>query len=392
MMDQNSTINVCYLKVANIVEDFLKFKQTKFNSEEMNRLRERIIHCESDINYDQLAGEFAQLYWLRNFWKAVYFFKYEYSIKQSILDKLYQPDYFLQLIVLGAGSAADTIACMVWLNEKLPLARVKISLIDQSQDQLDLARKLICLILPVLDRVKFDITYQRVKAKEWSPIQNCADIILMSHFLNENPADLSLLLEKVRFALGQRGDAVIIERERDPIWKKTLGLLGNLGTTLYDTDLSRDKFVDFYLASEKKVDNDITPYYIKASIPEKKFQADIVRKYFQAWRLQSLDLINEIFSKDAIYDEKPGIEPRIKGIEEILSYWNQNPMLQKNIDVQVRNVAYGENTIVCAFEGKFDTPKKHIAIRGAMNFYIDDYSQRIRKFDEYFGTDKFPLK
>lgn len=350
------------------------------------------MRCDSDIDYDRFAESFAHLYWLRNYWKAVHFFEYEYSPKFPILDGDFAGDPFPRVIVWGAGSAADTVALMAWLNENFPLNTISITLIDRSQKQLDLAKRLIREVEKVLDKATFRVSYQKLDIHKWNPESDSADTILMSHFLTENSGELHNLLKKAKYALRGRGEVIVIERERDAVWAKAAALFANLGISVYDTDLSDDKLSYLYPILKKEKLETITPHYVKASLPEKKYQADIVAKYFQAWRLQSLDLIDEIFSKDAVYDEKPGIEKTIRGIDGILNYWRLNPALQKNIHVYVRNVAYGDSTIVCAFEGNFDTPKQHIIIRGAMNFFIDPFAEKINKLTEYFGTEKSPLK
>lgn len=387
-------VNNRYAQIAEIAKQILGFPDPAISvdSKAANLLRTKMMRCDSDTDYDRFAESFARLYWLRNYWKAVHFFEYEYSPKFPILDDDFAINSFPKVIVLGAGSAADTMAFMAWSNEKFPLKVIPITLIDRSQKQLDLAKRLIKEVEKVLDKVTFRVSYQKLDVCAWNPEPNSADMVLMSHFLTENSGELLNLLKKAKYALRRRGEAIIIERERDAVWTKAAELFANMGISIYDTDLSNDKLSCLYPILKKEKLETITPHYVKASLPEKKYQAGIVMKYFQAWRFQSLDLINEIFSKDAIYDEKPGIEKTIRGIDGILNYWQLNPVLQKNIRVYVRNVAYQDNTVICAFEGNFDTPKQHIVIRGAMNFFIDPFTQKVNKLTEYFGTEKSSLR
>lgn len=386
----NSMINGRYAEIAEAAKKI--FGISGLNADETDILKAKIVRCDQDINYDRFAGDFAKKYWLRNYWKAVHFFEHEYVPKYPVLDDDFSNDIFLRVVVWGAGSAADVAAFMVWANERFPLKVISITLIDRSNRQLDLAKNLLDEAGGILEKAIFCISYQRSDVRAWDPEHDSTDLIIMSHFLTENDRELCKLLRKAKLALRRRGEVIIIERERDAVWKKAAALFANMGISVYDTDLSAEKISRLHPILKMENLEDITPHYIKANLPERKFYADIVTKYFIGWRSQSLDVINDIFSKDAIYDEKPGIEKSIRGINGILDYWKMNPVLQKNIHVYVRNVAYGDSTIVCAFEGDFDTPKQHIAIRGAMNFFIDPYSQKINKLTEYFGTEKTPLK
>jgi SAM-dependent methyltransferase len=364
-----------YLQLARIVKHYLHLSHPSPSS--VDDLRRQIVDCRMDINYDRLAEEFAEAYWLRNYWKAVYFFEYEFKHPPINLERV---------SVLGAGSAADTLAFMIWLDQKLlSPGSTSITLIDRSRKQLDLARKLITQTSDLFHH-RFNIIYKHLDIRRWRPIPDRTDLIILSHFLTENPDEINNLLSKAKIALCSPGQIVVIERERDPVWKQAKSILSNLGITVYDTGLNK-----YYFSRLRPHLNQVSPHYVDGILSAPKYQTEIVSGFFSAWRTQSLNTVRQIFSPQAIFDEKPGLEPAIQGLPQILNYWKANPLSQNNISVSLLNSAYTGNNAICAFTGDFDTPKQHITIQGAMNFYIDPRHQKINHLTEYFGTIKTPF-
>lgn len=388
---RTSYMNNLYFDIARLVEKQIKQSFSAVDDSLQIDLRRRIDHDENS-DYDKYGAAFTNLFWLRNYWKAVYFFIYEYNYKK--FDSSRKNDYketSINILSGGAGSASDTVACMVWLNENLPLGSVvRVELLDKSQKQLEIAKDILTVVLPKLNKVKWNIYFTRVNINDWKPQNNFYQLILVSHFLTENTGKIQKIIDKFQSSLEGDGDLIVIERERDSVWKKAINNLTNSGISVYDAKVNKEKVECFYHdISLQKLD--FTPQYIKATVPSLKYQSEIVVNYFTAWKHQSTELLKGIFTNDAIYDEKPGIEMAIGGLNNIIGYWEENPLRQKNINLYIRNIAHEDNLVICAFEGDFDTPKQHIVIRGAMNFYLDPYAKKIRKFVEYFGTEKSSL-
>lgn len=337
------------------------------------------------VNYDRNAAVFAQAFWERNYWKAVYFFAFEYRARFAVE---YLPH--ISILSIGAGSAADTVASMVWANEHVREGvRVSITLLDKSESQLKLAKHILASVLPRLSRIEWDIVYVREDATVFDFASVRPHIVLMSHVLTENQSVLHSMLTAAALSLSSGGDLIVIERERDAAWLKAVESLAELGLSVYDADIRAYTF-DSLKEHVPVGSRNMTPHYVKTSAPLLPYQAALVRQYFRAWKEQSMDMLSDIFAKDAIYDEKPGIEPELHGLNAIREYWNSNPMRQSNIRISLRNSAHENGLVVCAFHGDFDTPKQHIAIRGAINFSIDAHQQKVRKVVEFFGTEKTP--
>lgn len=388
------SLDAKYLKIARVVE---KYIDKNLPSQNLQKKTLKTIYKSGDpasVNYNHFAFEFAELYWLRNYWKAVYLFEYEYSLKESLKNKLAVNSKPLRILSLGAGPASDIVALMIWLSlhGNLLGTKVSITLMDMRSKQLALAKNIINEVLPYLENVEFEFTYERAEIENWRPGRNSADIILMGHFLTANLITLPAILRKVKYAVAGDGDILIMERERDPVWRAAVEELFNLGLAPYSTGLSDDKFHHMLESlPDSIVDENITPHYVKTRVPANKYQLDLISKYFQSWRFQTTDLLGDIFVKNAVYNEKPGQEPAVCDISGIRNYWKRHPMLQDNINLWIRGIGYGDYNVVCAFEGEFDTPKQHISIKGALSFYIDNYFEKVKGLDAYFGTVKTGL-
>ncbi len=122
---------------------------------------------------------------------------------------------------------------------------------------------------------------------------------------------------------------------------------------------------------------------------DQEMQHDLVEQYFDAWIKQSIETITQIFAEDATYDEKPGVEIPLKGIEQIKKYWDENPVSQRNIQMAHEVVGFSDgNAIWSTFKGGFDTLRKHIEIEGVIKFTVDAARKKITALEEYFRTQK----
>lgn len=125
---------------------------------------------------------------------------------------------------------------------------------------------------------------------------------------------------------------------------------------------------------------------------EQRLQRELVEQYFEAWRTQSLALATEIFSPDAVSDEKPGKEEPLEGIEAIQEYWKINPLSQQNIQVDSSVVGFSdENSLWTLFNENFDVRGQHVGINGVIQFTIDTETRKIQRLTKYFTSEKSPL-
>lgn len=379
-----------YLKVAHIVNKLLSRLSTQSTAEIRNIIK-NVSTSDANIDFDKFSNSFAKEYWLRNYWKSVYFFEYE-SLPIAI-DLIRQSK--IEILVLGAGSASDTIACMVWLSKTLKTNRkISITLVDRSQKQLDLASKLINNIRKEVSNINFNINYKKLEIKDWDLTPNSIDLVLMSHFLTENYQGTNNILEKVRLVVRERAQVVIIERQKDRTWKKAKDTLNNMGIPVLDMKTYKKDLISLLSPLDDEKDDllTMTPHYVLARLPENKYQIDIVAKFFRSWKGQSTKLLEEIFHKNAKYYEKPMLDKPFTGLNAINEYWEDNPLSQRNIKVKPKKIGYEYGHILCEFGGDFDTPKQHIDISGVLIFDIDSKTRQIKQLREYFNTIKRPFE
>lgn len=378
----------CTAVVVGVRRLFGRLADGPIRTQAMRLVRESGVALDQGLDYERDALPFALAFWERNFWKAVYFYAYEY-VQPTLLSRYGRHDGVVNIAVLGSGSAADAAALLLWLDRAAPTLRVQLKLIDRCPRQLELARGVLRMVEKHLKNIHARTTYRCLDFDDWNPCPNSEDLVVMSHFITEY-ASVEDAVSKAVSALRPRGDLVAIERMRDPVWRNLRDVLGLSGMTAHDMGISADK-VRLFLSHIPPDARDMTPVYVRAHVPENKHLMALVRGYFRAWRRQSPDDLLEIFTPHATYDEKPGIRPVMAGLDAIRDYWEEYPVRQKNIRLGVHAVAYSDTVGVCSWEGEFDTPKAHVSISGSMNFYLDPYLGKINRFTEYFGTIKTPL-
>lgn len=74
--------------------------------------------------------------------------------------------------------------------------------------------------------------------------------------------------------------------------------------------------------------------------------------YGKAWMQRNPDLINDLFSKDATYSEKP-FSPPFEGIKNISKYWQGICQTQKEISFDFQIISIVGNTGIAHFEASF---------------------------------------
>lgn len=390
-----NNLNSKYLQIANIVEQHLNAATKNTTNKNLTKLQYLIKNTDpKNINYDNYVLEYAQLYWMRNYWKSVYFFDYEYSLKASLKNFLVLKNDTLKIVSLGSGPAADVIAYLAWLsiNCKFSVNKIELFLVDKRKNQLDFAKKIINQVVPYFFELEIKVNYIQADVTNWCCEKNSKHIVLMGHFLTANSKTLQKIIEKSIDITVSDGDILIMERHRDPIWKKAANTYAHLGLFTYSTQINYKKFSQMLSdLPDNTIDKKITPHYLKVRLPMHKNRHQTISKYFRSWRFQTPDLLEDIFLENIVFSEKPGIDPPLNGLKEIYNYWESNPMLQQNINIWLRDVAHDNYNTLCAFEGEFDTPTKHISIKGAMSFHFDTYYQKVSRFNAYFGTTKTDL-
>src|SRR5580700_8893710 len=170
----------CYLEVARHIEAYMA--NWRFTPNQQANLHSNLATQPWHINFDTVSIIYNKIYWTRNFWKTAYFFNYDYTLSPAILNRL-SSTQTIDVLVLGSGAGSDTLALITWINANYPLIKVRITVIDRSQKQLDVLKAFLRACREDWENVEVDIRYIHIDGDQWYPTINSADLIIIGHFL-----------------------------------------------------------------------------------------------------------------------------------------------------------------------------------------------------------------
>ncbi|MCL4519858.1 MAG: nuclear transport factor 2 family protein [Thaumarchaeota archaeon] len=331
-----------------------------------------------EIDYDLYGREFARSYFLENYWKAASVFHQE---KQNRVR---------YIVDAGCGSGAASIAYLTTLNATLTSpAHVDLILVDRSDEQLRLAKQMLDRVMPCLHNLNVHSSYTRSKIEDWLPTEDSADIVLLGHVLSENQGDQATdrILEKAFGAVSSRGRIFVLERPDDSIWKFIGDSIGNsaLPSTYRETKFQTDEVIipNYHQAARK---HELRCRYVSIACPSHKHSARAVRLYFNAWRQQSTELIEDLFAQDGEYYEKPYEKP-YRGHREITDYWRENVLEQKDIQLRIIRVALEDDTSFAEWEARFLRSGEHVHLKGALILSLHPDDHRVTSLREYYRRE-----
>ena len=110
--------------------------------------------------------------------------------------------------------------------------------------------------------------------------------------------------------------------------------------------------------------------------------------YGQAWMNLDPRLIDELFTKEATYQEKPFEEP-MKGIDAIRKYWNGVAETQKDVKFEYEILETNHSRGVAHWKSSFVRPKQNtlVLLDGILVAHLDSENKCIR-FQEWWQSKK----
>jgi ketosteroid isomerase-like protein len=123
------------------------------------------------------------------------------------------------------------------------------------------------------------------------------------------------------------------------------------------------------------------------NIPPHKKLVSLLRLYFRAWQHKSLADIEELFSNDAEYHDKPFKLP-YSNLEQIKSYWEDNVLIQKDIRLQVLRVAYTRSESFAEWEAEFIQHGKQTTLKGMLVLVVDVDKGQVAELREYYQSQR----
>lgn len=317
----------------------------------------------AEIDYDLFGKAHATAFFLRNYHKAAY------ALKRD------RARYHMHVADLGSGAAAASLAYVAYLADELGTGSwpVQLELVDRSQEQLDIAARLIEVAKRTLPNIRLKPVFRRSDIRDWLPDQNSPNCVFLSHVLTENHANVGGILEAAAAMADADARIYVLERADDRVWSSIGAEVSNL-------------FVPSRIELTETEPQHYTTRYLKLSLPHDKALVRLVRSYFNAWRSQSVEKLEDVFSDDATYSEKPFDAP-LRGISRIKQYWADRVLPQRNLSVVVRHISYTDTEACAEFQAEFsEHGSGRKTVIGTLLLSLDESSGKVGHLREYFRT------
>ena len=332
----------------------------------------------TEIDYDRFAEAFAYAYFLKNFWKA----------SGTFLDE--RPPLARTVIDAGCGSGATILAYLSFLDHSLDQAKwqIKIVLMDRSKVQLRLARQMFEDACVEFNNLEVVTEFRHLDLRQWQPEDGSADSILFGHVLTENRKEIGSFLEKALCAVRESGRIYVIERTDDSVWPLVetyapqLALPPCYGLAEIDTkSIKLPRLVD----TERKAY--VKTRFLALHVPERKILVELLRLYFDAWRSQSVPMLDDLFAPFAEYHDKPHMPPHC-GIERIRQYWREHVLSQMGTELKLLRVAYNGTEAFTEWNASFVQWNRKVRLTGALILKVDPDIRRVVALHEYYHSQK----
>src|SRR6267143_3830354 len=366
-------------RVAQRARLFLENLEKDLSESEMSYVRSRVSRRgPGRINYDRFAESFAYLYFLQNFWKAAHTFLKEH------------PPLAERVIDAGCGSGASALAYLTFAEHRQHGTRlpIKVSFLDRSKAQLQMARRLLETVRVELPHVEPVPEFKLIDLRQWKPQESSSDAILFGHVLSENPAIVSALIQKASVAISSNGRVFVLERLDDSIWEEIEKCVPSLALSFYLEQVEvGNSIAPLRLLPKGSPKPYIRTRYLVIVVPEQKWVAGVLRSYFQSWQTRSITRLRQVFAPSARYFVHPH-DPPLQGVKEIEEYWLQKVLPQKDIELKILGVAYAKYDAFAEWEAKFRRRDCRFQLKGALVIRTSPVSRRGVSLHEYFESKK----
>lgn len=346
------------------------------HAEERRELAKWFVSRGGPIDYERYAEAFAVAYLLPNYWKAAH----------ALLRA--RPGSRTKVVDLGCGSGAAAWAALAWhASEADADESIELLLVDRSRRSLSLAEELGERVLASLPSLRYTIRVEHAELDAGTEVPSDS-LILLSHVLTEHRNSLQPLLSSAaRERAG--GQLLIIERHDDDVW--------------IDIDAAADSL---HLARDgrewnRRVETLVTPSSHKAaglrtrwmllSRPEtSSVVACVVARYFDAWRRQDVNRLNDVFAAEAKYMYDPFSAPLV-GREAIMGYWRREVLSQQRPTVLLDSLTLTASEGIVEWTACFERENLSVEVRGMMVLRVDPDEERVVELREYYRTSKQPM-
>jgi hypothetical protein len=109
----------------------------------------------------------------------------------------------------------------------------------------------------------------------------------------------------------------------------------------------------------------------------------MVEKYKRAWESHDLGLLKDLFTGDALYNEKADAAP-LCGIESICRYWSHNASTQTHVHFHAERINMVRNTLIADWQSELYRKDLHKWMKLRGEFHAKTRDARIEVFEETF--------
>lgn len=371
-----------FATVAKAIEAAIS-RRDNVSSSDIRRL-ECLVRSGRHVDYETAAEAFAQRYLMVNFWKVAT--ALEHTLRRDLLFS----NENMRVLDLGAGSGASTLALLASVAADAPqVRRVSVTLVDRSERHMTIARDILEAIRNVLP-VRIEVSTEQLDLDSNSNLRRLAadaDVVLASHLLTEMDAERAVpFAAQVLEACAAGALAVFIERLDDPLWHSVLScarqtaLPSASGAAVQD---ARYMALNRFEASTRRYELPVA--WVSATVPDWPWVPGLVRRYFRAWRQQSVELLDLVFAPEASYHEHPD-EPRMEGLDAIRSYWRRKVLTQRDPEPEIVSIAYGCAAAHIEWRASTVIRGRARELAGSMILEVDPDRERVIALREYFTS------
>lgn len=336
------------------------------------------------LDYEAVAEAFTQRYLLINFWKVAT------ALQHTLRRDLLFSHEDMRVLDLGAGSGASTLALLASVAADSRQARsVSITLVDRSERHMTIAEDILEAVRDVLP-VRIEVNTEQVDLGSNANLGRLAadaDVVLASHLLTEMDAERAVpFAAQVLEACAAGALAVFVERLDDSLWRSVLScarqaaLPSGSGAAVQDARYMR---LNRFEASTRR--GELPVAWVSATVPDWPWAPGLVRRYFRAWRQQSVELLDLVFTPEATYHEHPD-EPRMEGLDAIRSYWRRKVLTQRDPQPEIVSIAYGSAAAHIEWRASTVIRGRARELVGSMILDIDPERERVIALREYFTS------